>query len=212
MFTGLVKDIGRIRNLTLNNEGMALTIESDKLVADMEIDDSVSVNGVCQTVISKTEKTFTVQAVHATLEKTTFCKFRSGDRVNLELALQANDRLGGHFVQGHVNATGKITGITPTGKNIVISIKFPPDIDKYIVQEGSITVDGISLTVYKKGQENFSISIIPHTLENTTLIERTVGDEVNLEVDIIAKYVERMLRGHLSDSKISESWLKQQGY
>ena len=192
MFTGLVKEMGKIKSIRKNAEGAVLEIFCEQLLKDIDIDDSVSINGVCQTATGVGENYFTVQAVHATLEKTTFNEFKNGDEVNLELALRPIDRLGGHFVQGHVNGVSTISSIVNKGKNYLVTIKTPSELERYLMDEGSITVDGISLTVYKKLEGAFQLSIIPHTWDNTILRNKRNGSHVNLEVDVLAKYVENL--------------------
>lgn len=193
MFTGLIKEIGEIKSVVTNPEGKLLGIKSRELIKEIAIDDSVSVNGACQTVVKVKGDIFYVQAVHVTLEKTTFGSLKPGNPVNLELSLRPMDRLGGHFVSGHVNGTGQITKVISQGKNWLITVKYPKELEKYIIQEGSIAIEGISLTVayLKKGE--MTVSIIPHTYEKTTLGSKKVGDKVNLEVDLLAKYIEKLL-------------------
>jgi riboflavin synthase len=193
MFTGLIKEIGEIKSVVTNPEGKLLGIKSRELIKEIAIDDSVCVNGACQTVVKVKGDIFYVQAVHVTLEKTTFGSLKPGNPVNLELSLRPMDRLGGHFVSGHVNGTGQITKVQSQGKNWLITVKYPKELEKYIIQEGSIAIEGISLTVayLKKGE--MTVSIIPHTYEKTTLGSKKVGDKVNLEVDLLAKYIEKLL-------------------
>jgi riboflavin synthase len=193
MFTGLIKEIGEIKSVVTNPEGKLLGIKSRELIKEIAIDDSVCVNGACQTVVKVKGDIFYVQAVHVTLEKTTFGSLKPGNPVNLELSLRPMDRLGGHFVSGHVNGTGQITKVLSQGKNWLITVKYPKELEKYIIQEGSIAIEGISLTVayLKKGE--MTVSIIPHTYEKTTLGSKKVGDKVNLEVDLLAKYIEKLL-------------------
>lgn len=216
MFTGLVKEIGRVVSALPNKEGKELAIASSTLVKQVEIDDSVAVNGVCQTVTRIENDKFFVQAVHTSLEKTTLGALRSGDEVNLELALTLQDRLGGHIVQGHVNDVGRIVGITSIGNNYLVSIQLSNENVKYVVKEGSITIDGISLTVaeFDRNAAVATVSIIPHTWENTILRNKKVGSNVNIEVDILAKYVESLFMGREQATKkdISAEWLRSKGF
>lgn len=217
MFTGLVKEIGKIEKVSSNQEGREIVVKSSELIKDIAIDDSVSINGVCQTVIEVTGTSFKVQAVQVTLEKTTLGKLKESEEVNLELALRLSDRLGGHLVQGHVNGIGTLEKISKTGRYYVLGIKYPASLKKYIVSEGSIAVDGISLTVSHSNNENhyFEISIIPHTFVNTVLNNKKIGDVVNLETDILAKYVENILftkADKKNESKITEEWLLSKGF
>ena len=212
MFTGLIKDIGTIKSITSNAEGKEFIVETKKLADEIQIDDSVATNGVCLTATEIKGNTFKVQAVHVTLEKTNIGKLQVGSKVNLELALRPMDRLGGHFVQGHVNGTGKIKSIKPMGKNYEISFSTQSNLFKYMIPEGSIAIDGISLTISKLTSDEFSVSIIPHTFDNTVLHTKRCGDSVNIEVDMMAKYLENFMR--FSNKKSSqldlESWYKEQ--
>ncbi|MFI5391388.1 MAG: riboflavin synthase [Bacteriovoracales bacterium] len=193
MFTGLIKEIGILKSVETNPEGKLLGIKSKDLIKEIGIDDSVSINGACQTVVKIKGDIFYVQAVHVTLEKTTFGALRPSNQVNLELSLRPMDRLGGHFVSGHVNGVGQISKITSQGKNYLITVKYSKDLEKYIIPEGSIAIDGISLTVAYQKRGELTVSIIPHTYEKTTLGSKKVGDKVNLEVDLLAKYLEKLL-------------------
>ncbi len=193
MFTGLIKDIGKVVKITPNKEGAELIIETNNLYQEIQIDDSVAVNGTCLTATKIDGKKFTVQAVKVTLDKTTTGKLKAGSLVNLELALRASDRLGGHYVQGHVNTVGTISNIKSIGKNTLITCEIDKSFEKYIISEGSIAIDGISLTVAQLVNNQVTVSIIPHTLENTILHSKKIGDQVNIEVDIMAKYIEKML-------------------
>lgn len=215
MFTGLVKDIGKVRSVTTNAEGKLFTIESKNLIKDIQIDDSVSVNGACQTAVRVDGDTFTVQAVHTTLEKTTLGNLKVSDEVNLELALRLSDRLGGHLVQGHVNDVATIISIDSRGNNYNVRLQVSRDQMKYIVKEGSITIDGISLTVADVDKEGriFTVTIIPHTWKNTVLRNRHNGSKVNIEVDILGKYIESLLGVKDNGPAIlSDEWFKAKGY
>ncbi len=192
MFTGLVETLGTIKEVASNKEGRTLRVSSP-IAKDLQIDDSVSINGACQTVIERTDSEFLVQAVHVTLEKTTLGELETGDEVNLELAMRASDRLGGHMVQGHVNTVTELSRIKEIGKNWEIWFKLPEGQEKYIVKEGSICIEGISLTVADLTDSEFMVTIIPHTYSKTNLKHKTPGSRVNIEVDILAKYIERLL-------------------
>ncbi len=195
MFTGLIKEVGAVTKCTPFSGGRILCISSPVLSSQMQVGDSVAVNGVCQTVVEIEKPGFKVQAVPATLKKTTLGELGPKDAVNLELALTPQDRLGGHFLQGHVNGVGVITQIQRRGDNHWPILKFPPELKKYIVQEGSVAIDGISLTVaeYRRGADSLAVAIVPHTWEHTNLKHKKAGDKANIEVDILAKYVENML-------------------
>ena len=201
MFTGLIKDIGEIKSIKTNAEGKEFII-STKLTNEIEIDDSIATNGVCLTATKVDDTSFTVQAVHVTLEKTSLGNLTVGSKVNLELALRPIDRLGGHIVQGHVNGLGKIKKITPRGNNYEIELTATNELFKYIIKEGSITLDGISLTIAALTQTSFTVSIIPHTYNNTTLHTKKIGDSINIEVDMMAKYLENFLRFEKNDENL----------
>jgi riboflavin synthase len=194
MFTGLVKDIGTIERIIANQAGQQLIIKSSKLLSQIKIDDSVAVNGCCLTATEIMNESFKVQAVHVTLEKTTTGKLAVGDKVNLELALRASDRLGGHFVQGHINGVGKMVKTNQRGDNFELSIEVPSELKKYMIQEGSIALDGISLTLSHVNESNIVVvSIIPHTWHSTILHTKRNGDMINIEVDVLAKYLENFM-------------------
>lgn len=204
MFTGLIKDIGTIKSIKRNSSGAEFIIETEKLISDIEIDDSVATNGVCLTATKVDGKCFTVQAVHVTLEKTNLGKLKSGDKVNLELALRASDRLGGHIVQGHVNGQGKLTAHKQLGDNWEISFSADSHLFKYMIKEGSICIDGISLTIARLDKGQFTVSIIPHTYENTILHTKKIGESVNIEVDMMAKYLENFVKFENSKTNLMD--------
>jgi riboflavin synthase len=217
MFTGIVKEIGQVLSVAANAEGKQFTVSSKSLIDLMQIDDSVSINGACQTITEIKGKTFSFQSVHVTLEKTNLGILKVGSPVNMELALRPMDFMGGHLVQGHVNCLGRLKRVQNTGNNFICSLEVPPEQMKYIVKEGSITVNGVSLTVsdIDRATNVFQVSIIPHTWAQTTLSKYNVGDAFNIEVDIIAKYLENLIfyrDGHKKTSSITEEWLKGQGY
>ncbi|MCB9091010.1 MAG: riboflavin synthase [Halobacteriovoraceae bacterium] len=203
MFTGIIKELGTVKKITENKEGKEFQISCPQLVDNIEKDDSVATNGVCLTATALSPDSFTTQVVHVTLEKTSLGSLKEGSKVNLELSLTPTTKMGGHFVQGHVNTTGKVLEITPIGKNWVFKFELPKTIRKYVVKEGSIAIDGVSLTVADIDEQSFSISIIPHTLENTLFHTYQVGSIVNLEADILAKYLENFIVQRDQDSKIA---------
>jgi len=196
VFTGLIADVGRVRVYEADEQGARLRIDT-ALAADIGEGDSVAVGGVCLTATAVTAGGFSAEAMHETLNRTALGRLRDGDAVNLELALRAQDRLGGHVVQGHVDGTGTVTEVREDGFSRVISVAADPALLRYLVQKGSVAVDGVSLTVSRLGEHDFAVSLIPETLERTTL--GTLGPEamVNLEVDVLAKHVERLLAGRL---------------
>lgn len=207
MFTGLIQEVGVIKSIATNTEGKEFVIEAPELIKAIEIDDSVATNGVCLTATKISGNTFRVQAIHMTLEKTSLGHLKQGDKVNLELSLRPTDRMGGHMVQGHVNALGKIKNIEMTGKNWEVSVDFPPSLRKYMILEGSVALDGISLTIARLGASDLTVAIIPHTLEKTSLSGKKIGDFLNIEVDIVAKYIENFLLFDQDKTK-KEVWAK----
>ena len=196
MFTGIVKEIGIIKNIEPNTEGKLFTIDLGCLAEKANIDDSVCVNGVCQTVIEKNGTELKFQAVGVTLEKTNFGQFQIGDKVNLETSLTPSDQLGGHFVMGHVNGITEIVDVISNGDNYYTWLRLPEEMKPYLVQEGSISIDGVSLTIAEVSQDysRFAVSLIPHTWDNTVFNTKRTGSVVNLEVDILVKYIENLLK------------------
>ena len=194
MFTGIVEELGIVRALRLLPESGQLTLEGEKVLKGTQIGDSIAINGVCLTVIRQTHREFTVDVMAETLSKTNLTELKSGSHVNLERALQLQTRLGGHLVSGHVDGVGTIHRITPWGIAKVYEIMAPPALLSYVLPKGSIAIDGISLTVIDVESNYFTVSLIPHTFEQTTLGFKGVGASVNLETDIIGKYVARFMR------------------
>jgi riboflavin synthase len=192
MFTGLIADLGEITAVERSADGVRLTVATS-LSAQLREGDSVAVNGVCLTATEIGSSTFSTDVMNETLALSSLAQARRGGPVNLELALRPTDRLGGHVVQGHVDATGTVVGIVPDGFARRVQIEAPDDVLRYIVHKGSITVDGISLTIAELGPRSFTVSLIPETLERTNLGRAEVGAIVNLEVDVLAKYVERLV-------------------
>ena len=193
MFTGIVEEIGTINSL-LNN---VLTIQAEKVLADIKLGDSISVNGTCLTVVNFTESKFSVDLAPETLRRTAFGNLNPDETVNLERALAANDRFGGHMVQGHVDATGRVISIRNEGDSSIFRISNPKRLKPYLVEKGFIAVDGISLTIVKVFTSSFTLSVIPYTRMNTNLRDQLIGGKVNLEVDILAKYVENLMAQRL---------------
>ena len=194
MFTGIVEEMGAITVLKKTLAGTKLTILASTVMSDLKIGDSVSVNGICLTVVSRSERDFSVEASPETLSVTTLSSFSVGLPVNLERAMKLNERIGGHLVAGHVDGVGVIRSRHQDANAIILTIEAPPNILKYCVAKGSITVDGISLTINELSDNGFSLAIIPHTAKVTTLGLKQVKDIVNLESDLIGKYVERLLQ------------------
>ncbi|HKJ32080.1 MAG TPA: riboflavin synthase [Balneolales bacterium] len=193
MFTGIIEDLGRISQIKTLNGGIEISVES-VLAKALEVDDSISINGVCQTVISKSSEIFTVQAVEETLRKTSLGELRKAELVNLERALRLDTRIDGHIIQGHVDTTGTVTKMEKEGTNWLLTIRYPDAFKDLIVGRGSITVDGISLTIAREEDLEFTLAIIPYTYEHTNLKTKKEKDQVNLEFDIIGKYVQRYMQ------------------
>lgn len=193
MFTGIVEELGRVAKLEPQTDAMRISITGPLVVSDSEIGDSISVNGVCLTVTSKTADGFSADVMQETLNRSSLGQLVAGDPVNLERPVTLATRLGGHLVQGHVDGLGEVTNRVISQNWEVLTIKPPKDLLKYIVEKGSITVDGTSLTVASVDAEFFTVSLIPETLAKTTLGIREVGHRVNLEVDVMAKYVEKLI-------------------
>ncbi|MDY6970453.1 MAG: riboflavin synthase [Spirochaetota bacterium] len=193
MFTGIVEEIGDVKAIDRTGSGLNLSIKCKKILEDTQIGDSISIDGACQTVTSLNNDCFTAFASKITCDLTTLGNFKIGRRVNLERALTPTSRLGGHIVQGHVDGKGRVKSITRDENGISFEITATDEIIRYIVEKGSVAIDGISLTVVSLRDNAFMIYIIPETIRKTSLNERNVGDEVNVEVDILAKYAEKMI-------------------
>lgn len=203
MFTGLIEEIGTIKSIKNIGGGKRFTISAEKIFDDLKIDDSVSINGACQTVVAINSNTFDVEAVEETLMKTTLTKFKVGKNVNLERAAKISDRLGGHIVQGHIDTTGFIKSIEKQLTGILIWVEFPIKYAKYAVEHGSITIDGISLTIARLRNNMLMVSIIPHTWKMTALRELQNGSEINLEFDIVGKYIENFMKFNKNENENS---------
>ncbi len=198
MFSGIVEEIGTIREVRLEGEPKRVVIECDQALQGANVGDSIAVNGVCLTVERFGGGSFTSGVMPETLRRTNLGELRAGERVNLERSLPATGRVGGHFVQGHVDAAAEVLDLRSDGAALVVKIAAPPQLARYIVEKGYITVDGASLTVMEVTSEWFTVSLVYHTQENITLSKKRPGDRVNLEVDIIAKYVERLVQAGAS--------------
>ena len=193
MFTGIVEELGTVTEIRHGEDSAVLRIRGPLVVSDALHGASIAVNGVCLTVTEHDESHFSVDVMAETLRRSSLGTLRAGDPVNLERALPADGRFGGHVVQGHVDGTGRVLGRTPGDRWEIVEISLPEDLQRYVVEKGSITVDGVSLTVASVGAESFTVSLIPTTMELTTLGHKRVGDLVNLEVDVLAKYVEKLI-------------------
>ena len=213
MFTGIVEEIGHVRQITRQGEFQRMQISAQRVLEDVKMGDSINVDGVCQTVVHFDAQSFSVETVSETLSRTTLGQFQSGRPVNLERALCPGDRLGGHIVQGHVDGVGHVGSVQERQDEWRIQITVPSTLQRYIAEKGSIAIDGTSLTVADLSDGGFTISVIPHTFEYTILSQRRVGDAVNLEVDVLARYIERLLAGGAgSNAGLSFESLRNMGY
>jgi riboflavin synthase len=215
MFTGLIEEIGEIKSIEKAAKSARITIKSEKVLQGIKIGDSICTNGVCLTVTEFSNNTFSVDVMAETVRSSNLGKLKPGYKVNLERALRLSDRLGGHIVSGHIDGIGTIVDLQSEENATWVSVKTTKDILKYIVHKGSITIDGISLTVAYVDDNIFKVSIIPHTKGETTLVIKKIGDEVNLESDMMAKYVEKLLKYDESVKEkkpISMDFLKENGF
>ena len=193
MFTGIVEELGEVVAVDPRGDSARLTLRGELVTDGARHGDSIAVNGVCLTVVTTAHGTFTADVMAETLHRSSLGALESGSRVNLERPMALGGRLGGHLVQGHVDGRGTVTQRTPGEHWELVRIGMPRELARYVVEKGSVTVDGVSLTVVEAGEDDFTVSLIPTTLDLTTLGVKQVGDPVNLEVDIVAKYVERMM-------------------
>jgi len=215
IFTGLIIVVGRVRQISRRENGAFLVIEATKVLEGTRIGDSISINGVDLTVIKMSADSFSADASLETLKRSTLGELRVGDRVNLERALAVGERLGGHMVQGHVDGTGELVSVVPEGNAYRMRFGFARELGRYIAMKGSITVDGISLTVAGLGDDWFEVAIIPHTWRETSLSDLKNGGRVNLEVDVLAKYVERLMLNKQAPGaqpELTVEYLIEQGY
>ncbi len=215
MFTGIVEEVGTIKDIKKGSKSAVLTIKGDVVTKDSNLGDSIAVNGVCLTVTSLSGNIFTADVMAETMRRTSLGTLASGSKVNLERAMAANGRFGGHIVSGHIDGTGTISDFTREDNAVWVEIKADSKILKYIIEKGSIAIDGISLTVAYVDNTSFKVSIIPHTAKETTLLTKKVGDIVNLENDVVGKYVEKLL--HYEEPKekksgINQAFLMQNGF
>ncbi|MFM2413889.1 MAG: hypothetical protein RJB05_1065, partial [Armatimonadota bacterium] len=189
MFTGIVETTGKVTRIDRLSESVRLSIAAGRVSEDVSLGDSIAVNGVCLTVVSIDAPELVFDAVYETLRRTTLGALSVGDVINLERAMVANGRFGGHIVQGHVDGVGRVSSMRPVGNAWQVHVDVDTNLMRYIVEKGSICIDGISLTVADAGHSSFSVSVIPHTWDNTTLSSRRAGDSLNIECDIIGKYI-----------------------
>ena len=197
MFTGIVEELGTVEGVEDQGDALRLTIRATTVLEGTGLGDSIAVNGCCLTVAERSEDTWVADVMQETLDKTALQGVAPGDRVNLERAVTVDKRLGGHIVQGHVDGVGRILSRTPSEHWELVEVSLPAGLARYVVDKGSITIDGVSLTVVEVGEDRLSVSLIPETLARTVLGAKPVGAAVNLEADVIAKHVEKLLAGHL---------------
>lgn len=212
MFTGIIQTVGRVVRLEPRGGDVRLAVDTAGLdLADVQLGDSIAVSGVCLTAVALEPHGFAADVSNETLSLTTLGKLKSGDPVNLEKALRLADRLGGHLVSGHVDGLGKVAAITPDGRSQRWTFELPAALARYIAAKGSVCIDGTSLTVNAVAGSRFGVNLIPHTVEHTAFHARRVGDAVNIEVDVIARYVERLLSSSEAP-KLDEAFLRQHGF
>lgn len=216
MFTGIVEETGTLRSLSRGSKSCVIHVQCSTVLEDTRIGDSIAVNGICLTVTSVESGGFTADVMNETLSRSSLAQTRPGDPVNLERAMAANGRLGGHIVSGHIDGTGIIREIRDDDNAVWYTVEAPPEILRYVVEKGSIAIDGISLTVARVDDRSFQVSVIPHTRAVTALSSRRVGSPVNLENDIVGKYVEKLMQPAPSESGpasgITMEFLAQHGY
>ena len=212
MFTGIIEETGKIDQTSPSGVNLRLRIKASGILSDLKLGDSMNINGACQTVIEIKDGCFTVEAVEETLKRTTLGRLKPGDAVNLERALRASDRLGGHLVSGHVDFVGKIKSISPRDQSHIFEFEFPKEYRSHFVDKGSVAVDGISLTVVEVFKDSFTVSVIPFTVKETTLGAKKIGDTINIETDMMGKYVQRFLSVKKDKFEITEEWLKEKGW
>jgi riboflavin synthase len=194
MFTGIVEETGTVESLSLKGNSAVITVRCGKVLQDSKIGDSIAVNGVCLTAVTITENSFSADISYETLKRSSMAGASAGTRVNLERALTLSSRLGGHIVSGHVDGLGTVESVSQRGDSYVLRIRFPEELDRYIAEKGSVTVDGISLTVASLKGMVFDVAVIPHTFKETVLSDKRKKDKVNLEVDVIARYLEKLMK------------------
>ncbi|MFP4478651.1 MAG: riboflavin synthase [Candidatus Izemoplasmatales bacterium] len=214
MFTGIIEEIGTVKRINKNPKSVSLTIQASLVLEDTKIGDSIATNGICLTVTDLMKDGFSVDVMLETLNRSQMKTIKEGDKLNLERALTLNTRLGGHMVSGHVDGVGTITKIKREDIAHIYTISAEEKVLRYIIEKGSVALDGISLTVIKVSESDFSVSIIPHTKDQTTLFSKKISDKINIEVDMIGKYVEKLIKTNPDEKKssISESMLRQYGF
>ncbi|MCG0276913.1 MAG: riboflavin synthase [Thermanaeromonas sp.] len=205
MFTGIIEEIGRVREVEVYFLGARLVIQAQKVLEGTKVGDSIAVNGACLTVVEIKKGAFVAEVMEETLKVTNLGRLKVGESVNLERALRWGDRMGGHLVSGHVDGVGRILGRRPVGRAQEITVSLPEHLKRYVVPKGSIALDGTSLTVIERRDSTFKVGLIPHTLHTTILGSKGVGEEVNIEVDLIARYLEGLCGLEAVSSKIEQA-------
>jgi riboflavin synthase alpha subunit len=195
MFTGIIRERGRVASVERGGEGVRLQLEAPRTAGQVAVGDSVSVNGVCLTATVVDDGALSFDAVPETIRRSSLGRLEPGDEVNVEPALRVGDPLGGHYVQGHVDGVGRVRSVASEGEDVRVWVEAVPELLRYLVEKGSVTVEGVALTVTEVDEGGFAVALVPHTLAETTLASLAAGDPVNLEVDVLAKYVERLLPG-----------------
>lgn len=212
MFTGIIEDIGTVKTLQSDRRSMEITVISPKIVADVKLGDSIAVNGVCLTVTHYNDQELTMDVMPETVKATNLQQLTVGNAVNLERAMPANGRFGGHFVSGHVDGVGKILRKRPMANAVYIDIELSEDLTSYCIPKGSITIDGTSLTLFHVEKNSVTVSLIPHTYKETVLGIKNVGALVNIETDLVGKYIIHQLKGSQQSSTITKDYLAKHGF
>lgn len=212
MFTGIIEDKGKVTAIQKDEKSMELTISSSKILSDAHLGDSIAVNGVCLTITHLSDQTMTVDVMPETVKATNIHSLKIGDVVNLERAMQANGRFGGHIVSGHVDGVGIIRSKKPVSNAVYIEIEISKELAENCIPKGSIAIDGISLTLFKVSEQSVTVSLIPHTYQETILGVKKIGEQVNIETDLLGKYVLQQLKRTEKESRISLNFLQQNGF